>query len=70
MDVLGYCIVAFLAFVIGIFAENRSNKHIGTLIVDRSNREEPYLYLQLDDPDWYKMLSDATGAYFRVRFKD
>lgn len=71
MEFIGYVICAFLAFAIGVLAESKSIKTIGSLIVDRTKKDEPpYLYLQLDDPDWYKTLEGSSQTIFRVRFKD
>lgn len=70
MEALGYCIVAFIAFWIGVIAEQKIIKVIGTLIVDRTDREKPpCLYLQLDRPDWEQVINESHHVSFRVRFK-
>lgn len=70
MEFLGYAIAAFLAFFIGVLANRHLTKTVGTLIVDRTDRDDPYLYLQLDDPDWYKVLANHDNAIFRIKFKE
>ena len=70
LEFIGFVICAFVGFIFGIFAEHRTHKTIGTLIVDRTDKDEPYLYLELDDPDWFKTLANDPYPSFRVRFKD
>lgn len=70
LEYIGFVICAFVGFIIGIVAEHKTHKTIGTLIIDRTDRDKPYLYLQLDDPDWFKTLANDRHPSFRVEFKD
>lgn len=71
MEYIGFVICAFVGFIFGIFAEHRSHKMIGTLIVDRTDREKPpYLYLQLDHTDWEKVIDESHHVSFRVRYRN
>lgn len=70
LEFVGYAIVAFIAFLFGVIAEHKTVKTIGTLIVDRTDREKPpYLYLQLDHTDWEKAIDESHHVSFRVRYR-
>lgn len=71
LEFIGYAIVAFIAFWLGVIAEHKTIKAIGTLIVDRTDREKPpYLYLQLDHTDWEKVIDESQHVSFRVRYRN
>lgn len=70
MEFIGFFICAFVGCILGIIVEHKTHKTIGTLIIDRTDRDKPYLYLQLDDPDWFKTLANDRHPSFRVKFKD
>ena len=40
MEYIGFVICAFVGFILGIFVEHRTHKTIGTLIVDRTDKDE------------------------------
>ena len=43
---------------------------IGNLVVDHSDLDGPYLFLEIEDHDWYKELCNHKKVTLRVVFKD
>jgi hypothetical protein len=47
-----------------------TDRPIGSLKVNRTDPDGPYLFLELDDSDWQKKLSKKSEVTLRVKFKD
>lgn len=65
-------IIGIIAGVGGYLIVKQASKSnsIGTLLVDRSDPDDPHLYLELNDRNWYTAIVDKEEVVFGVKFKD
>jgi len=66
-----YAIGIMLGFLLGLIVAKALFKNsIGSLVVDNSDLDGPYLFLELNDNDWYKELANNDTVSLKVVFKD
>ena len=77
--VLEVVLMFFIGLIIGIIADvggyliikqTSKTDSVGILMVDRSDPDDPHLYLELNDADWYAQIVNQSEVTFLVKFKD
>ena len=69
--VLSYLVGILLGLLTGLIVSHfLKPNQMGYLRIDRTDPDGPYLFLEINDPNWYDKISNKKEVIFKIRFRD